>query len=641
MQELHKKHKATSPKLDEYKATFHEIRKEKEPKGFAYYPFVLSQIKALKDILYLMYEINDFDASSYAYFYVYPLLEKLIDKIMENMHIKDVNNWARAECKIEKVKNPDGSITELNNLGFAYVYLQDAILPISARYFIEPNIIFLEKNKSVKDFPSRKRILESFIWWVNQVTLGIFDLRMPSDSAKYDFIPQQVIFSTFPSSGKSYVCNTTNQIFSMLGSMIKGIGGCLRMGNEQSNIFRQSQQTKNMFENPLIFRIYPELKRFITATGKYSPFNKSSEEEWGLQGVYYDPATSIFKTRDSAINSVRCLLGIFDDPSRGMQEANNITVHKFINSLYVGDFDDRFKEQNKKAKILTGTMYNPFDVFATQITEALSDGYYVDERFRNTFISKDRKTIVILNDVEDEKGNSAYPEFISDADVKKKREGMEAYSYACTWRQKPIPAEGLLFDYDLLSQYDEISDTDLNDYAFAYIDPTRRNPRDYFCMPICRKHKTTGKFYIVDAIFVKKAARELISTIVSKIIEHKILKIVIEENTSSELGDLIKNELKKQGVDWCEIEFVYNTVNKQQRIADFAGTVKQLMRFPRKGKLGTKNPLGLLIYTLTQYSTSKSNLNDDAPDSLCGFIKHFSVDTKQKNIIKIGKRLPF
>ena len=62
-----------------------------------------------------------------------------------------------------------------------------------------------------------------------------------------------------------------------------------------------------------------------------------------MQNVYFDPATCVFKTRDSSINSVRCQIGMMDDPSRGLQECNNIEIHKKINQLYVGDFDDRFK----------------------------------------------------------------------------------------------------------------------------------------------------------------------------------------------------------------------------------------------------------------------------------------------------------
>ena len=257
-----------------------------------------------------------------------------------------------------------------------------------------------------------------------------------------------------------------------------------------------------MIENKLIFDIYPENKKYIHG-GKYYPFNKSSEEEWGLGDVDFDPATCVFKTRDSAINSVRCRAGAFDDPSRGQQEINNLKIHNDIVQLYRGDFKDRFKSQGDKFILLFGTMYNPADVISLESQEALK-GASVDERFRNTYISADKKTIVIMNDCEDENGDSAYPEFISNEDLASKRKGLNDFDYACIWRQKPIPAEGLIFAYQKLQTYDKLNYDALSSYSVAYIDPTRRSAKDFFAMPICRRENESGLYYLCDAIYQQK-----------------------------------------------------------------------------------------------------------------------------------------
>lgn len=656
--ELHKRHLVDNEDLDKLRKKFRQVLNDKcSTWNKIDLQFELLRAKALCELVENMYVHNDFVASCYAYQYTLPLIERLVDYCYNNFSKKDVKEWCAEKTKTTEIKNElTGDVIDFNNLGYICDYLQMNQMAIASRYFIKYNIQYLERDKAEKDYPNRARILESFIWWVNQGLLGLFDLKMPSDTAKYDFKPETIIFSTFPSSGKSYVCNTANQMFAILSSLIKGMGGCLRIGNEQGNIFRQSRQTMNMIENKLIFDIYPELKQYINKTsGKYRPFQKESEEEWGMQNVYFDPATCVFKTRDSSINSVRCQIGMMDDPSRGLQECNNIEIHKKINQLYVGDFDDRFKSQGTKLKILTGTMYNPFDVFATQIESSLADGYFIDDRFTKTegigkdikiisscktLISKDKKTIVILNDIEDEEGNSAFPEFISTADLQKKKKAMDAYTYACVWRQKPIPAEGLIFDYNLLRIEKDLPYDDLTQYSFAYIDPTRKRASDFFSMPICRKHKN-GDFYLTDVVYGRKASRDFLDEIINKIIENKIIKIVIEKNVSEDLDLLLKEKLKQKGVEWCEIVTIYNTVNKAQRIADMAGTVKRYIIFPPKEKYGTKTPLGLFIHKLTEYSTVKSNDYDDAPDSLCGFCQHFIINTDRRNIVTSKRRLPF
>lgn len=639
---MHEKHKAKTDKLIEAEKAFRKIAKERPlvtaKKQFATYNLEqeLLALNAECALVKAMYTENDFRAASYAYAFTMKKIEEMIRYIYANMGKKDVAEWCGASSSYCVEILADGSKKSYSHLGYLYEILQYEQMAIAARYFIEYNLHYLERDKQEPDYPSRKRILEAAVWWINQGLLGRFGLKMPFTPKEYDFVPQVVIFSTFPSSGKSYLVNTTNEMFTELNWIINSMGGFLRVGNEQGNIFRQSRQTMNLIENKRIFDIYPENKKLIFK-GSYRPFGKSSEEEWGINGVEYDPSTSIFKTRDSAINSVRCKIASMDDPSRGQQEATNVKIHEQIVQLYRGDFSDRFKNQDDKFIILTGTMFNPNDVFAQEMESALR-GSYADKRFRNTYISLDHKTIVIVNDCEDEKGESAYPEFISSAALAKKREGLNPYDYACVWRQKPIPADGLIFDYDFLKTYENLPNEHLSEASYAYIDPTRRSARDFFSMPILKYNTETDDFYLIDAIFEQKAPRDLYDRIIDKIIQHKIMKLVIESNVNEGLKDVLEMKLKERGIKWCEISVVYNTVNKSQRIADDANTVKTCVVFPRKGFYTTKHPVGLFMYHLTQYTTDGSNKHDDAPDSICGFVDKFVIQATRRNKIKTRKK---
>jgi predicted phage terminase large subunit-like protein len=657
--------------IDEGKKAFLELLKQMKGVRDKTFDFELEfrRIKALCEIVEYVTQYNDYQGACMAYMYTLPRIIDLVgymntdveerakweerirkardanerNKIKANKEYKkvaerfNVGLWVVDGDENTDVRQSDGHIKRLSRMEYLYTYLKDKQMAIAARYFIHWNISYLEKEKIKKSYPSRERVLKSAVWWVNQLMLKRFGLRMPDADKDFDFKPSTIIFSTMPSSGKSFLCNTTNEMFSILGRLINRRGGVLRVSNQEENILRQSTQTMNLIKNRLIFEIYPELSQYIYAGGKFDPFEKASEGEWGLKGCEYIPNTSIFKTRDSAINSIRCELGFFDDPSRGLQESNNIQIHEKITTLYNGDFLDRFESQEDIAVLLTGTMFNPFDIFATEIERALKDGAIKDNRFLNTYISKDKSTVVIVNDCEDEYGNSAFPEFISTQALHKKRDSLPAYDYACIWRQRPIPADGLIFARELLKFYDKLPD-DLTPYSFAAIDPTRRKAKDYFSMPIFRRRESTGEFYLVDILYKRKGSMDLMPEIINKIQSNNIVKIFYEENINDTLGVKINEELKKKNLGFCNLIPEYASMNKEQRIADMEATIKANIVFPSNTYVAPKSQMAQAIHHLTQYSDKSEH--DDFPDSLALFSARQLVYQRKPNRIKTNNKLP-
>lgn len=619
----------------------------------------LNKLWALCNLVETMFEHNDFTASCLAYCYTMPFIMEFLNYILKFQYknskgsISKLNNpnfketiteWCKASSNLSCVLQPDGSKKSVSNLEYIYSVLKDRQMAIASRYFIHWNIHYLEKNKQKKAYPTRENVLQSAVWWFNQMLLKKFGLSMPDNKTIYDIKPKKIIFSTMPSSGKSFLCNTLNEMFSCLGMILEKRGGVLRVGNKDENILRQSRQTRGLLLNKNIFDIYPELKKYISANGIYSPFEKNSEGEWSLEGCEFEPNTTIFTTRDSALNSIRCQLGMFDDPSRGQQESSNVQIHEKIVNLFNGDFMDRFEDEEETAIILTGTMFNPFDVFSLEIQKALKDGFTKDERFLNTFISQDKETIVIINDCEDERGDSAFPEFISTKALHNKRDSMKPYDYHCTWRQKPIPAEGLIFSKDYLKFYDELPpENELTPYAYATIDPTRRRASDFFSMPIFRYHSKTNTYYLVDLIYERKSVKDLYDKIVKKILMHKIIKCSYEENIDTSLGSMLKEKLSKTKTNaekWCTLKYIYSTGNKQGRIADMADTIINNIVFPSEKLANSKTQMGFAIYQLTQYNGEKTQ-KDDFPDSLAMFASEEIINKNKRNTIKGYSKLPF
>ena len=611
------------------------------------------RLKFIGEFIKQMLQINDYEASMHCCKYLMPRIEKFIAFITGQMEGYVGKSSQKAQEFFKWIDKEDdltiytrrGQQQQCGRFRYVFDVMYWDYMRIAARYSIHWMINYMERDKLKKDYPERERILKSYVHFTNSMLLGRIGLKWLDEK----IVPTKIIFSTMPSSGKSFVNNVANLMGAILGALHLSIGGILRVGNEEGNILRQSRQTMNMLESDLIRDVYPELNELVRATGKYDPYGKSSEEEWGIRDVKNDPSTTIFKTRDSAINSVRCyMLAIYDDPSRGNDEATNIKKHQEITTKFNGDFQDRFKSQEDMAILLTGTMFNPYDVFSIEIQKAKAEGYYEDERFENTLITKNKKTVVIVNDCEDEYGRSAYPEFISTEKLMAKKNSLDPYTYACVWRQKPIPAEGLLFDDSLLMHYESLPYSNegqelLTDYAFAYLDPSRKSNKDFLSMPICRKHIYNNTHYLVDAVFARKSTKDCYDEIIDKIEEHHIIKFVIEENTSSDLQTVLEDRLKARDINYCEIVPIYNTINKQQRIADLAGTTKKNILFPIKAKFNPQtSQFGNFLHWLGQYSNVDANNHDDAPDSLCGYTKAFIMDvTQKKNTIKSYSNLPF
>lgn len=658
---------------------FYEI---KGSKGLCKYGQGTFDVKREYKRIWAMYKVietvykyeDDFIASSWAYEYLMPRVNVMLaimdasirgekcgqykvvmdgkrerwyyrsDTFVYKEKREEVRLFANESSEYSVIKGPDGSSKEVPHLEYLYKVIWKRGMAIAARYYMHYNIQYLELGKGERSYPSRVRVLRSAVWWTNQMLLNIFGKAMPDGGEYSEIQPSKIIFSTMPSSGKSFVCNTMNEMFAVLAMLLQKKGGCLRVGNEQNNILGQSRQTIGLIMNPLILDVYEELGAYVKGKDKFAPFKKSSEEEWALEGVRFTPESSIFKTRDSAINSVRCQLGMFDDPSRGQQESSNMAIHKRICNLFNGDFQDRFENQSKKKIVLTGTMFNPEDVFSTEITKALENGYKVDERFRGTFISKDGKTVVIVNDCENEYGGSAYPEFISDEDLVSKRASLPEYDYHCIWRQKPIPAEGLIFSKEYLSFYDELPcEGELTDYAFAVIDPTRRKASDFFSMPIFRKHTRTGKFYLVDIIYRRKSVLQLYDHVINKIFMHKIIKLGYEENTDTSLGVALKEKIANRdanALNWVKLQQIYSTKNKLDRINSMADTIIQNMVFPSANFKSPKTELGYAVHSLTNFN-GDSKENDDFPDTLAMFADMFIVHSDRTNFIIPHKKLPF
>ena len=180
--------------------------------------------------------------------------------------------------------------------------------------------------------------------------------------------------------------------------------------------------------------------------------------------------------------------------------------------------------------------------------------------------------------------------------------------------------QGLSFSYEKLRTYTTIPNTEYIG-SYAVIDATRKSGKDFFAMPIFKKvqNDNTFDYYLKDCIFTRTATKDMYDEIFNKIIEHHIIKIVIESNVTSELKQALDQRLKASNNDFCEILEKYNTEAKSARIENEKHIIKKQLVFPQKGMYGINTDMGRFMDNLTLYNADGNNANDDAPDSCAMF----------------------
>jgi len=458
-------------------------------------------------------------------------------------------------------------------------------------------------------YVKRREVMDMLLYYLNKVALD--------DNMK------KISISLPPSYGKSFCGNYyTAWRFGMnINSSILRIS----CGDNLLNGF--SRSIKDLIQSDTFAEVFPIFNLYHNR-----PFEKEKDSDWKIKGS--DLTTNHFiRTRDGQLVGTRAKSDIiFDDITKGLEEANNDDLHKKIWQQYLTEWLNRKDDDNVKF-IFLGTMWNPFDLLnmITQL-ESQSSELIQSKRFPYAWESADGSFVSIRVPLLDENDKSTCEAVTSTKQALMLREQTDPFLFACVYQQNPIAPSGLEFAYDNLRQYSELPE-ELNKYCFAVLDPTRKG-KDNISMPICRASGDGIDHYVIDWFYKKVAMTEAYDDIISKIIEHHIILLVIENNTDTSLKSILEMKLKEVGYHDCIIKEKYNTKNKEVRIKDMRGLVCRRLLFKKKGMASPNSDYGRAMSAFTSYSFDYANKNDDAPDSLALYVAEVIEDGNKKNTIE-------
>ena len=248
----------------------------------------------------------------------------------------------------------------------------------------------------------------------------------------------------------------------------------------------------------------------------------------------------------------------------------------------------------------------------------LSDGGFKIYKKLMTF-NEERVKVIAVPDIDPETGKSNFDyefsgftvEFFEDQQLL-----MDEISYKCLYKQQPIEREGLLFPDDKIRRYLNLPHGE-PEIITGQCD-TKGKGTDYFVMPILQKYDED--YYCVDCVCDNTADYEMqYENAANMLVNNKVQECEFERNSG---GDRVAMEVNKrvEKKGWiCNITDVPTETNKEARIFQCSNWIMQHVIFKDKSLYTPKEPYGVMMSLLKQYSVSGKKQLDDVPDTFSNF----------------------
>lgn len=347
--------------------------------------------------------------------------------------------------------------------------------------------------------------------------------------------------------------------------------------------------------------IFPDLK--ITSTnalmqqfnvGKYKPFPS-------LQ------TTSVGAKSAGKVRASKFLLT--DDMIGGIEEAlNKNYLDKMWEKYTVDALQRKTIDSNNNAckEIMQATRWSTQDVIGRVI-----DIYEGDSRVR----------VISIPATDPETGDSNFDYAIGGFTKEffaRQALMMDDVSYNCLYMQQPVEREGLLFPEEKIMRYKELPTSKIERIT-AQAD-TKSTGTDFFVLPVLIKYEGKDLYYCVDCVCSNSSDYEAqYENSANLLADNKVEDCEFEGNSG---GDRVSLEVDKRVLEkgWiCNISSRMTETNKEARIYQCSNWILQHVVFKDKKLYTPKEPYGVMMSLLAQYSTSGKKQLDDVPDTFANF----------------------
>lgn len=495
-----------------------------------------------------------------------------------------------------------GSIWELekycfeNKVNYEIIEKWYSIIKIEAQNkVVDSGFMYLEKNRVPKErfyMPRRKQLLK----------IGLIDALQGMIDDKYDIL----CISLIPGAGKTSIekffnalvigwfPNDFNLFYSHSGDITRmyydGVYDIVTNSDEYT--------WSELFPDLSVTNTNAKMEQFNV--GKYKPFPSVQ-------------CTSVGSKNAGKVRASKFLL--VDDMIGGIEEALNPTILDKLWNKYAVDARQRKVQDtdgNNCKEIHIATRWSVNDVIG---------------RIQRMYEGNERVKVIAVSDIDPKTGESNFDyeysgftkEFFEDQQLL-----MDEISYKCLYKQEPIEREGLLFTEDKIRRYLNLPHGE-PEIITGQCD-TKGKGTDYFVLPVFQKFG--DDYYCVDCVCDNTADYEMqYENSSNLIVNNKVQECEFERNAG---GDRVAMEVNKrvQEKGWiCNITDVPTETNKEARIFQCSNWILQHVIFKDESLYTQKEPYGIMMSLLKQYSVSGKKQLDDVPD----VFSNFSIRVTKKN----------
>lgn len=209
---------------------------------------------------------------------------------------------------------------------------------------------------------------------------------------------------------------------------------------------------------------------------------------------------------------------------------------------------------------------------------------------------------------------------------------MDEISYKCLFKQEPIEREGLVFPEDKIRRYLNLPHGE-PEIITAQCD-TKGKGTDYFVLPVLQKFG--DDYYCVDCVCDNTADYEMqYENAANTLVNNEVQECEFERNAG---GDRVAMEVNKrvEQKGWiCNITDTPTETNKEARIFQCSSWILQHIIFKDESLYTPKEPYGVMMSLLKQYSVSGKKQLDDVPDVFSNFAIRMTKKNRRKSRVVI------
>lgn len=461
---------------------------------------------------------------------------------------------------------------------------------------VDSGFRYLEKKREPKDrfyMPRRKQLMK----------IGLIDALQGMIDDKYDIL----CISLIPGAGKTTIEKFFNAL--IIGWYPKDFNLFYSHSGDITRMYYDGMlDIVTNVDEYTWGEIFPDLS--VTRTdakmeqfnvGKYKPFPSVQ-------------CTSVGSKNAGKVRASKFLL--VDDMIGGIEEAlNPLVLDKLWNKYAVDARQRKIQDTNGRncKEIHIATRWSVNDVIG---------------RIQRMYEGNPRVKVIAVPDVDPQTGESNFDyeysgftvDFFADQQLL-----MDDISYKCLYKQEPIEREGLLFPNDKIQRYLNLPHGEPQ-LITAQCD-TKGKGTDYFVMPILQEHD--GLYYCVDCVCDNSADYEMqYENAANVLVNNFVQECEFESNAG---GDRVALEVNKRVQDkgWiCNITSKPTETNKEARIFQCSSWILQNVIFKDESLYTPKEPYGVMMGLLKQYSVSGKKQLDDVPDVFSNFA--LKVQRKQR-----------